>query len=576
MLWCLVGVVVLLAIGAGWLGVRGALAYSHLEKARSAAAGATTAISDPAAAAELIARVSRETAAARSLTSDPVWQSAEGLPWIGPQLNAVATVAGAADDVAGSALAPLVQVASSFSLDSLRPVDGRFDTAALAQLREPAEASAERLRRASGDVSGIRTDALIGPLRAPIAEVQTLFADVARGADALQRATRLMPTMLGADGPRNYLVLFQNNAEWRSLGGIPGALAVIHAEDGRISLAAQADSGDFRFESDSLSPLPPELENLYGGQPTRYIQNVTQVPDFTVGAPIAREMWRSVFGVEVDGVIAVDPVTLSYLLAATGPITLPTGDVLSEQTAVPLLLNEVYQRYAQPRDQDAFFAAATAAVFGTLSSGGADPAKLVEALARAGDEHRLYIWNADPDAQAALDGTTLQGTLPSSDDRTTRFGVFVNDGTGSKMDYYMDVATAIGWCPSGTEAELTVRLRSDAPADAASLPGYITGNGSFGVPPGQTQTIAYLVLPPGADVVTSETAGGTSTGFGGGGMHGEHRVLTWASRLGPGEEATATIRVRTTATPELQAVVTPGVRPSGTLELAPACSATGE
>ena len=79
-------------------------------------------------------------------------------------------------------------------------------------------------------------------------------------------------------------------------------------------------------------------------------------------------MWLRETGVDVSGVISLDPVSLSYLLEATGPVALPTGDVLTSENAVDLLLNGVYLRYADPRDQDAFFAAAAGSVFGALTS----------------------------------------------------------------------------------------------------------------------------------------------------------------------------------------------------------------
>lgn len=574
--WTLAAVLAVVVLGAVWIGVRGVLAYGHLTDARASAADAEAALADPSQAADVVERIARDTSAARSLTGDPVWALAEGVPWIGPQLSAISTITQAADDVATHAIAPLAQVATSFSVDSLRPQNGRFDIAALAALNEPATRSAARLADASAEVASIPTDALVAPLRQPIAEVQTLFRDVASGADALQRATALMPAMLGANGPRDYLVLFQNNAEWRSLGGIAGAMAVVHAEGGTIALSAQGSTSDFRRYTDSVLQLPADVEQIYHERPALYVQNVTQVPDFTVGAPLAREMWKREFGTEVSGVVAVDPVALSYLLEATGPVTLPTGDVLSAETAVPLLLNEVYQRYERPVDQDAFFAAATAAVFGTLSSGAVDPAKLIAALGKAGQDRRLYLWNADPAEQAILDGTSLQGRLPHTDAKSTQFGVYLNDGTGSKMDYYMNVATAVGWCTDtegSPDAVLTVRLRSDAPADAASLPDYITGGGAFGTPPGATESVAYLYLPAGSEIVTAEGASpvpGETVGFGGG-VHDGRRVLSWATYLRPGEEATASIRVRTPHTPSLDVVTTPTAHPVEAAALPDGC-----
>ncbi len=43
-----------------------------------------------------------------------------------------------------------------------------------------------------------------------------------------------MPAFLGADGDRNYLYVFQNNAEVRSTGGLPGNISLVHASDGRV------------------------------------------------------------------------------------------------------------------------------------------------------------------------------------------------------------------------------------------------------------------------------------------------------------------------------------------------------
>lgn len=40
--------------------------------------------------------------------------------------------------------------------------------------------------------------------------------------------------------------------------------------------------------------------------------------------------------------LAVDPVALSYLLRATGSVTLPNGDHITSTNAVSVLLNQVY------------------------------------------------------------------------------------------------------------------------------------------------------------------------------------------------------------------------------------------
>jgi hypothetical protein len=564
---------VLLAIAAlVWLGVRGALAANHLLAARSDAQQVVELVDDPAAAADAIAKVANETSAARELTSDPVWATAEFVPWLGPQLAAVSTMAEAADDVAGDALTPLTSVASTLTPAAMKPTDGRIELSTFVGVQDAAAQAAEGIGAAADSVDRINEVALLAPLRDVVDEVRGILNQARTGTDALARASVLLPAMLGADGPRDYLVLFQNNAEWRSLGGITGAQALVHTDGGAMQLVQQDYAQNFpRFDPPALE-LDPEVSAIYGQSPATWMHNVTQVPDFTVSGPLARAMWAQKHGAEVDGVIALDPVALSYLLEATGPLTLSTGDTLTSENAVPLLLNEVYFRYPDPKAQNAFFDEASRAVFEALSRGQADPAKLIAALGRAGDEHRLFLWSAHEDDQSVLADTTLAGALPHSDDLVSTFGAFVNDGTGSKMDYYQNLDTQVGWEQCSVDssgrvigtAVLSVTVSNNAPT--SGLPDYITGGGAYGVSPGSAKTVGYLYLPEGFELADATIS--PESGFGGG-MHDDRRVLSFDVTLAPGESLTATVKAKTTvpsgaelrvqATPTVNADVTPQV-----------------
>ena len=78
-----------------------------------------------------------------------------------------------------------------------------------------------------------------------------------------------------------------------------------------------------------MLPLSDEINAIYGQRPGQWMQNVTQIPDFAQSGALARQFWLQRHGLDVDGVIAIDPVALSYILRATGPVTLPSGDVLT-------------------------------------------------------------------------------------------------------------------------------------------------------------------------------------------------------------------------------------------------------
>lgn len=557
--WALLAAVVLAVAAIVWLGVRGAMAYDHLRTAQQSAVEIAGQLDDIGAAAGAIDDLGAHTSAARNLTSDPIWAGAEALPWIGPQLAAVANVADAIDRVVTDAAAPIAAVAGDFGTDAFRPVDGRIDTAVFAELEAPSWDAAEVAASARDDIAAVDRRPLLPIVEDAVDEVDALLQQATTATDALARASSLLPSMLGADGPRDHLLVTQNNAEWRTLGGIVGAASVIRTNEGRIALTGQLSSSDVASYDQPVLDLG-EYETIYQLKPGRYLQNVTQVPDFSLTGRLAQE-FAAREGQRVGSVISLDPVALSYLLDATGPVQLPTGDELTSDNAVQLLLNDVYLRYEDPRVQDAFFASAAAAVFQALTGGDVDPAKLVAALGRAGTEHRLLLWSADEAEQELLAETTLSGPVPATDDDTARLGVYFNDGTGSKMDYYVTPDVTLTWdgCgPGSTPRTLTldVSLTNTAPTDAAtSLPRYITGGGAFGVPAGTARTVGEVYLPAGFDVVTS--VNGNGTGFGGG-MVGDRQVLSYTMDLEPGETKTITIAVRAdTAITDAEAWMTP-------------------
>ncbi|MEX8058200.1 DUF4012 domain-containing protein [Microbacterium sp. 16-032] len=572
--WAVGAFLVFAVVVAAWVGVRGWMAYQHLSRVEAGISEASSALaSDPGAAGAIVARLATDASDAHDLTSDPVWHLAEGAPWVGPQLEAFGTVASAGDALLSDALLPLVTAAQDTSFDALKPVNGRIDTTGLAVLAQPAQLAASAAAGASDQLQGLNRTPLVGVLERAVDKSSTVFEQAATSLDALSRATRLLPDVLGQNGERNYLLLVQNNAEWRSLGGIAGTAILLKTNQGAISLA-NTESGT-SLSSGIKNPvvdLPADVQNIYETRPARFFQNLTQVPDFTFDGPLAQEMYKQRTGVSVDGVIALDPVVLSYLLRATGPVALPDGSTLSAENAVTTLLSDVYQRYPDPSAQDAFFAASTGAVFNAFLEGRGSTVSLLTNLATAADQRRVLMWSADPDEQAILEGSSVAGELPQTDDDTARFGVYLNDGGGSKMSYYVKPDVSLAWdqcAPDGRNGprQLTLRmsLANTAPTDAeTSLPRYVTANGAFGTAPGTATVVNNVYLPEGFELVSAETAAGTGPSTG---TFEERQVLTFGFQLLPQSSADLTVTVRATTTAsKAEAFVTPtadaGIEPT--------------
>ncbi len=440
-------------------------------------------------------------ASAAELTSDPVWQAFEAIPALGPNLTVVRQLAAVVDKLAENGIGPLSEAAGRISVDDFRPVDGVIDVQPLIDAQPAVSQALSAIRAAQTQVAAIDSDGTIEQVAHAVGRLGNAVDSAEPALDVVDKAVRTVPTMLGANGPRNYLVLFQNPAELRSSGGIMGAVALVHTENGTIQLTQQASGASFPRHPESVLELPTDTRNLYGSITGQYMLNVGLTPSFPLSAALAREMWQLQYGLEVDGVLSIDPVALGYVLAATGPIALPSGDSLTTDNAVSLLLTDVYQRFEEPKEQDEFFASAAAAVFSSVAGGGADPVALISALAKAGAEHRVLVWSAAEAEQAVLADTTLAGGLPASDADTQRFGLYLNDATGAKMDTYLDVSTSVGQVTCRNDKRpnfaVEVTLTNTAPLDAATtLPKYVTGGTQVGVSPGNVKTIVSAYSSP--------------------------------------------------------------------------------
>jgi hypothetical protein len=487
-----------------WVGIRGYLAKDELETALPLASQLKIQVSegDAPGAAASASGLSSHAAEAAALTSDPIWRAAEMIPWVGKNLTVMRELASTVDNVARFGIGPLTSLAGSIGLSDFKPVDGQVNLQPLLDAQPALAKASTSVDDAIARVQEIDAAGTLQPLVDAHQKLLDSLVEASSSLTVLNKAAQLMPAMLGADGPRTYLVLFQNNAELRSTGGIPGAMALVQTDHGSLSLTQQASASSFPKYPAPVVELPLGTRTLYGDNTAQYMQDVNFTPNFALSGRIAREMWNQKYGVQVDGVISLDPVALSYLLKATGPVDLPTGDQLTSDNAVQLLLQGVYARYENPADQDLFFASAAAAVFQKIATGSLEPQALLSALAESGEENRILVWSSHDEDQAVLADTTLAGGLPVSDEQRQNFGVYLNDSTTAKMDPYLQISIAAGQgvcrndgLPSNS---VQVTLTNTAPADAAtSLPDYVTGGGLFGIPEGNIRTKVAAYGAPG-------------------------------------------------------------------------------
>ena len=133
------------------------------------------------------------------------------------------------------------------------------------------------------------------------------------------QAAQVAPSLLGADGPRTYLILAQNNHELRGTGGFISAAGTVRLDAGRIADLKLSDS----YAVDNFAqphPAPPRPLAEQMGTQLLTLRDSNWSPDFPESAQVARALFLQDQGVATDGAIALDLEAVRLLVAALEPL----------------------------------------------------------------------------------------------------------------------------------------------------------------------------------------------------------------------------------------------------------------
>lgn len=578
----MIGAGILLLLSVGWVSFRAYQAYHHLQAASSEVSQLQRQISgadllsgtalDAAGATSLAARLSADAGAAAAATHDPLYRIAGVIPWIGPNLRAVSDIAKSVDDIARGAVTPLLHLAGTLDASSLAPKGGAIDLAPLVAASGPAQTANTVMLAAQARMRNVDRNALVGPVANAVSQLSEKLDKVEPTVQSVARLLRLVPPMLGADGQRRYLLVFQNLAEARSTGGIFGSYAVVTVTDGKVVIAGQGAA------SRSLGPFNAPVEELGAAATGLYSdlmatdpQDVNFTPDFPTAAALFAKMYRTSSGQPVDAVVAVDPVAVSYMLTGTPAIDLGDGLTLTADNAAKVLLSDIYRKFPTGSDspaRDAFLARATAQVFGRLLGGQIPPRTILDGVEKAATQRRLMVWSSRPAEENDLRATAVGGQItPADNPLAPELGVFINDGTGTKLSFYLDRSIKVTptTCTPDQRQTVQVAVVMHYGAPTAGLPEYVLGSGVSTVPPYTLRTNVLFFSPAGGQV-SAVQADGVPLPMLSGGDHGRSvGVATVVQKPGSTVVVTATVTTaRLDALPSgvaihPEVVTTPGV-----------------
>ncbi|WP_144874285.1 DUF4012 domain-containing protein [Microbacterium sp. 1.5R] len=425
--------------------------------------------------------LSESAASAGAAASDPVWWVMEWVPVVGDNLRGVRLAAQSLDALVNGIAVPVMGDEDS---------SGSITQRLLAATEEQADRITDL---ADGLASVSESPFLVSVVREGVADVDEVMSAAAPAIGAL-------PSLLGGDGERNYLLVFQNNAETLALGGSAAAQTLVRVDGGSIEIGGQGDSGNYQNGVAVDVDVPTSATDLYTSYLVDHINTSMSRPDFPTAAKIMRAWWqRDIADDEISGVISIDPLALSRILKATGPIDLASGEVLSEDNAVSLLLSEVYGRwdsYKEPELVDGFFADTAAAVFDKIASGDFNLKDMLWAVTESAKQGSVLVWSDDAQIADAIEGTRMAGVLPTTNSDTTTVGIYFNNTNGSKIDYFTETATGATATCEADAATFTATASLTLPLtqrQAEALPRYVQSM-TFGA---RFRDTIYVYGPPG-------------------------------------------------------------------------------
>jgi Protein of unknown function (DUF4012) len=413
----------------------------------------------------------------------------------------------------------------------------------------------ELLARATGEVNALYGDItaareeLLAVRGTPLEpRVERAKAASLRQLDALEskarpvvRTLNVLPSVLGSDRPRTYLVVLTNPAELRPSGGTPTAVLRVTANRGAITLQPDmAATKDLRNSRARWRAVPDDPWQD-GSAPFDFFK-ANSSPHFPTSGEELLRAYQAKTKRHADGVICIDPFAARAVLKVTGSLAVPGYKQVTPGNVARLTMYDAFKRWPEATVRNRYNQALTDALLRQFLDGRLLLAKAKALVSEASQRH-IQMYARDPHLQAAVTEGGLDGGLaPAEHDYV---GVYTQNTNASRVDYFQtrSIRQEVQLLTDGS-ALVTRTIRVANPTSAGMRRTAARG-GSLSR---YSMPIVAAYLPPTATLLSVYVDGRRSSS----GMEREEagrRLVGVDARLGPGDSVTVGVvyKVRTGA-----------------------------
>jgi hypothetical protein len=307
--------------------------------------------------------------------------------------------------------------------------------------------------------------------------------DFMKLADVTRQLGPELPKLLGMESPQTYLILVQNNHELRPTGGFIAAIGRVTLDKGKVTELDFVDSYAI-FRADGDYPAPPAAMVQYMGIPQLVMRDANWSPDFPTTAQVARALYRSDTGLDVNGIVTVDLNAVKHIFGALGELQVPGFDEPITGENIEAQIVQLWERPAEStveaggetaqelgdwwRQRKDFIPRLSTAALDAVQGGEANIFRLTAAGLQALNDRSIQVWLENPVAAAVMRAQGWDGALRSTIDSDFLAVIDMNMGY-NKADAAIErtLDYRVSW-PDGAEqpAQATVTLTYTHPVDA--------------------------------------------------------------------------------------------------------------
>ncbi|OGI28559.1 MAG: hypothetical protein A2288_03425 [Candidatus Moranbacteria bacterium RIFOXYA12_FULL_44_15] len=268
------------------------------------------------------------------------------------------------------------------------------------------------LKDTQSNLDQVNADDVPEEQRAEFVELKSKLPETNEFLESFCQDSRIFTDILGGNGPRKYLFLFQNNQEMRSTGGFIGTYAVLDIFNGRVRnfFIDGIFNPDGQLKEKVVPPAPIQKISA-----TWSLHDSNWFPDFPVSAEKASWFYEKTGGPTVDGVITMTPTVMQKLLEVTGPIEMPEyGVTVDKDNFIEKIQYEVEVDYDKELNQPKKILADLAPlILDRIFNAGdfSDLAKTAQILLESLDERHILLYSSNYEIEKIISARGWSGEV---------------------------------------------------------------------------------------------------------------------------------------------------------------------